>query len=217
VSTIPLKFDLHVHTNHSPDGFSSVKETLKVAKLRVLNGLAITDHDTTSAINEALKLKGDLVIIPGAEISTENGHLLALGLMETIQSKLPMIDTIEKIHELSGIAVVPHPCMLFSCVDKSILEKSKIDAIEVINSKLFPFHNKIEQSKRLAEQLQKPQTAGSDAHLPLEIGNAYAIIFSKSIEVDDILHAIKQGKTEVYGSPTPLILRMRKLMLQFLK
>jgi predicted metal-dependent phosphoesterase TrpH len=107
--------------------------------------------------------------------------------------------------------------MLFSCVEKSILERSKIDAIETINSRLFPFHSKIEQSKRLAEQLQKPQTAGSDAHLPLEIGNAYAVIFSKSIEVDDILYAIKQGKTEVYGIPTPLISRMKKLMLQFLK
>jgi hypothetical protein len=217
VSIIPLKFDLHVHTNYSPDGFSSVKETLKIAKLRALNGLAITDHDTTSAINEALKLKGDLVIIPGAEISTENGHLLALGITETIQSKLPMVDTIEKIHELGGIAVIPHPCMLFSCVNKSILEKSKIDAIEVINSKLFPFYKKIEQSKRLAEQLKKPQTAGSDAHLPSEIGGAYTIIFSKSTEIDDILHAVKQGKTEVYGIPTPLILRMKKLMLQFLK
>jgi predicted metal-dependent phosphoesterase TrpH len=43
-----LRFDLHVHSNYSPDGHSSVEEILKAAKARGLDGVAFTDHDTTA-------------------------------------------------------------------------------------------------------------------------------------------------------------------------
>lgn len=214
---LSLKLDLHVHTNYSPDSFSPVREVFKAAKLKALNGLAITDHETTSAINEALKFKGDLIFIPGIEISAERSHILALGIMEPIQSKLPIVDTVEKIHKLGGTAIIAHPYTFFNSIDESLLKKSKIDAIEVINSRSIPFRSKIKQSKQLAQNLQKPQTAGSDAHLPQEIGNAYTIVLSQSTEVDDILHAIKQGNTEVHGTPTALILRVKRLLFQFLK
>ena len=82
-----LKIDLHVHTNHS-DSSSSVKKILESAEKKGLDGIAITDHSTTDAYTEASMLATDLLIIPGVEVETDEGHVLILGI-----SNLPPTDT----------------------------------------------------------------------------------------------------------------------------
>jgi len=42
-----LRCDLHIHTNFSPDGESSVEEIIAKAEEAGLDAIAITDHDTT--------------------------------------------------------------------------------------------------------------------------------------------------------------------------
>ena len=65
-------FDLHLHTTAS-DGSFSPSEVVKMAAQKGITTIAITDHDTTDGINEALeearKLK--VTIIPGIELSTK--------------------------------------------------------------------------------------------------------------------------------------------------
>lgn len=62
--------DLHVHTNVS-DNSMSIGEVLNLAKEEGITDLAITDHDTTLGLNEALQLGKEIGvgIIPGIEIS----------------------------------------------------------------------------------------------------------------------------------------------------
>ncbi|MDR7856204.1 PHP domain-containing protein [Tissierella sp.] len=66
-----MKFDLHVHTNHS-DGLFSPEKIVDLAVDQNLNGIAITDHDTTTgiefAINHSKRYK-NFEVIPGIEIS----------------------------------------------------------------------------------------------------------------------------------------------------
>ncbi len=68
-----MKIDLHSHTNHS-DGLLSVEALLTRALSVKLDVLAITDHDTVSALPEAQRWLTDnqapLTLIPGVEIST---------------------------------------------------------------------------------------------------------------------------------------------------
>lgn len=68
-----MKIDLHSHTNHS-DGVLSVAELLSRALEFKLDVLAITDHDTVSAIGEAerwlLAENAPLTLIKGVELST---------------------------------------------------------------------------------------------------------------------------------------------------
>ncbi|MCQ2969763.1 MAG: PHP domain-containing protein [Clostridium sp.] len=63
--------DLHTHSTAS-DGTSSPSEVVKRAKVANVKYLALTDHDTFSGIEEALKVAKELNIelIPGIEIST---------------------------------------------------------------------------------------------------------------------------------------------------
>jgi len=47
-----LKIDLHVHSAYS-DGLGDIHDILKTARLKGLDGLAITDHDTLKGYCEA--------------------------------------------------------------------------------------------------------------------------------------------------------------------
>ncbi|TFG02729.1 MAG: PHP domain-containing protein, partial [Promethearchaeota archaeon] len=84
-----IKLDLHIHTIYSGDALITPEIALKYAKMRKLDGFAITDHDTLKAYN-ILKKKNknsDLIIIPGMEINTHIGEILALFINEEISIK----------------------------------------------------------------------------------------------------------------------------------
>ena len=81
-----IRIDMHTHTTAS-DGIMNAMELVRYAKQKQLAGIAITDHDTTDALDEAyeiLKHDQDMWFLPGIEFSTEEGntevHVLAYGL-----------------------------------------------------------------------------------------------------------------------------------------
>lgn len=65
-----LAIDLHTHTTAS-DGSYTPKELILLASQNGIKKIAITDHDTVAAIDEAIKigLKHNIEVIPGIEIS----------------------------------------------------------------------------------------------------------------------------------------------------
>jgi len=205
---LPLKLDLHVHTCYSTDAGTTPKEVIAYSKKRGLDGVAITDHDT---LKGALRLTNqeEIIVIPGIEVTTLNGHVLALNLHEVIPPKMTLSETIRRIHELGGIAVAAHPKIIYKGIGQQITPHLGFDAIEVINSSAFPFFFSTHQSRKVALQLGLPQTAGSDAHYPSEIGLAYTIVDADS-EVNEIVHAIKKGATITFGEPIPWKLRLER-------
>ena len=91
-------FDLHIHSKYSFDSISEPKKIIKVAKNMGLNGVAITDHNTTKGGLEAKKINRDhdFLVIVGSEISTEIGDITGLFLSEEIKSRNSM-EVIEEI------------------------------------------------------------------------------------------------------------------------
>ena len=65
------KIDLHVHSTYS-DGTFSPAELVKEAVKNDISAFALTDHDTTDGIDEAIDAggKAGIEVIPGIEIST---------------------------------------------------------------------------------------------------------------------------------------------------
>ena len=106
-----MKFaDLHVHTSHS-DGTYTPAQLVKEGIKRGICALAIVDHDTTSALAEALaQAEGtDLEIIPGLELTAqhENQEIHILGyfldyrnkeLLE--QLKLIQLNRVERVYKI---------------------------------------------------------------------------------------------------------------------
>lgn len=205
MNLLNLKIDLHVHTCYSSDAFSTLREVIEYSKKRGLDGVAITDHDTLAG---AKKLRdSNLIVIPGIEVTTLHGHVLALNVSRSIPSKLDINETIKQIHEAGGIAVAAHPTVFYKTI--SYLSKASYDAIEVINSAAILFPLLTYANKKLATRLNLPQTAGSDSHLAPEIGSAYTIVKAEP-HIDGIIQAIKAGKTIPIGNPIPWRMRIKE-------
>jgi 3',5'-nucleoside bisphosphate phosphatase len=63
--------DLHIHTIHS-DGSYTPAQVVELARRSGLAAVAITDHDTTAGVGEAVKAAGSQVeIVAGVEITAE--------------------------------------------------------------------------------------------------------------------------------------------------
>jgi len=217
VNKLPLKIDLHVHTCYSYDAITTLKEVVTYSKKQGLDGVAITDHNT---LDGALKLarKNELIVVPGIEIETLQGHVLALNITTLIPPRLSPSETIQRIHEAGGIVVAPH----LTAIGKAGLglrpmsQSSNFDAIEVINSSAFPFFLSTYVSQKLAAQLDLPKTAGSDAHIPQTIGRAYTIIDADP-DVNEVIRAIRRGATVPSGKPISWMMRFQKVGLYFKK
>ncbi len=203
-----LKIDLHVHTCYSRDSSITLQQVVSFAKKRGLDGVAITDHNT---VKGALKLKTrDILVVPGIEISTLNGHLLGINVTTPIPAKLDIEETIHRIHEAGGIAVAPHPTTFYKSPPSR--QVSSYDAIEVMNASSIPFHVFTYLSKRFAAGLGLPQTGGSDSHYAPEIGAAYTVVEADP-DVDEIVCAIKKGATFPMGNGIPWKIRLERTAL----
>ena len=82
-----MKFDLHTHTTFS-DGSLTPTELIARAAEKSVDVLAITDHDTIDAYQEASQSNRDIRIIPGIEFSTqwESTGIHVLGLNIDLES-----------------------------------------------------------------------------------------------------------------------------------
>lgn len=213
---MPLKIDLHVHTCYSEDSIITLENLIAHVRKNGLDGVAITDHDTVEGALRIVKVAGEKklkpIIIPGIEVSTETGgHILGINVTTPIPKELSIEETVERIHEVGGIAIAAHPEALFKNrigLSPKILSFG-LDAIEVINSSLFPFKLLTRRCKRFAEHHGLPQTAGSDSHIPEAIGLAYTIIECDGTSLDDIAESIKKGLTMPTGRGIPLSLRIK--------
>jgi len=212
VTNQPLKIDLHVHTVYSNDASTTLREVIAYSKKQGLNGVAITDHDTLKGALKLTKQKR-VTVVPGIEICTLHGHVLAFNVTEPIPPKLSLPEAVQRVHDLGGIAVAAHPAHPARFFKIGITRRaamvSNFDAIEVINSSAFPFFLSTYLSRKLAQRLNLPQTGGSDAHQASEIGTAYTVVNADS-NIDDIVEAIRKGAVIPGGKSIPWTVRVRR-------
>ncbi|MBN2335503.1 PHP domain-containing protein [Candidatus Bathyarchaeota archaeon] len=208
-----LKLDLHVHSVYSGDSLNTIDTIVERIKAVGFDGYALTDHDTLDGIPEALRKKGDLAVIPAAEITARGAHVLALLPSEPIEQGLSIAETVDRIHEQGATAVLAHPYGLpRSWVSIHAARKAGLDAIEVANSAQFPFDYICGLNRKLAEELGLPVTGGSDAHIPAAIGRCYTIVDTPTKEPEDVVEAIRKGRTEIGGSGITIWERFRKTL-----
>jgi predicted metal-dependent phosphoesterase TrpH len=202
------KADLHIHTSLG-DGLASVQQIFDfVENYTDLDVIAITDHDDVRGAMQALDLierrNYRFKVIPGNEITTRQGHLLAL----FVTQEFPMLRSLEwsmaAIYEAGGMVIAPHP---LSWLTTSIRERQLLAA----HQGKYPFHG-IETfnpsyagrvaHKRVKELnrtiLKLPELGGSDAHALSMIGKGYTYFPGRSVE--DLLRAISDKTTEAGGT-----------------
>ena len=104
-----MEIDIHMHSSYSPDSRSRPELIVKRAIAIGLGAIAVTDHDTWEGARAAARLaRDDILVIPGAELKTDKGDLLALFVDEAITADT-FARKVDEIHAKGGIAIVPHP------------------------------------------------------------------------------------------------------------
>lgn len=195
-----MKCDLHIHSCHSYDSSSSPKEIVDTAIKRGIDCIAITDHGKIEGAFEAVEYaKGKpVLIIPGIEVKTKAGDILGLNVKTVIPNHLSPKETIKKIKEAGGIAVLPHAfswmCGLRGKVDELV---GSIDGLEVLNASIFGDGNK--KAFFFVQKYDLPFTCGSDAHFTNFIGKTYLEIPGNNLSVEEVINAIKNKSGKICG------------------
>lgn len=180
-------FDLHLHTEYSPDCDTSLARIEAHCLARGLTGIAVTDHDTMEG---ALRLRdrvASLQVIVGEEVSSRDGDVVGLFLSERVPPRLSALETMQAIHAQGGLVYLPHP------FDKARARRNggaslavlmpHVDLVETFNSKVGrDRYNQLAQE--MAERYGKTAAGGSDAHTLSDIGsvtNTFTGEFSPSV------------------------------------
>lgn len=205
-----IRIDPHVHTAGSYDSTADVHAVLERARERGLDGVVVTDHD---AIDESLRAAAlapeyDLLGMPGVEVSTADGHLLAIGVDRRPAPGRPLAETVRVIREAGGAAVVPHP---FQRTRHGVRAADIVDCdgIETYNA-LAVTGMRNRRARRFADRESYPRLAGSDAHRPDMVGRAYTAVDvgprgdPTELDPGEVVDAIRRGRTDARGERAPL-------------
>ncbi len=199
--------DLHLHTFYSYDGTASVPAVLNRAKQLGLDVIAITDHDEIKGALKALELASayGVEVIPGIEITTADGDLLAFFITEKVEAGLSLVETVLRVRELGGVCVAPHP-MAGGMGMKSLKARTIFKAlrnpqvaetligIETYNGTSIDRISN-HSANLLASRLHIAKTGSSDAHVIDTIG--FGATEFDGHTAADLLIALKNKTTKV--------------------
>jgi len=191
-----IKADLHNHTTFSDD--SQTKPIDLVEKLVAhpsIKVAAVTDHDSVQGIEAVRTLARpypDVLIVPGVEISTQQGDILVLGTEELPPKPWTLETVVDFARENAYVSIAAHPFREWGLGEAA--RTSKVDAIEILNGGSTFSANKM--AHELAVQLGLPGVAGSDSHKPSELFSVYTEV-QADLDVDEILKAIRKGLVKV--------------------
>ncbi len=192
-----MKVELHAHSMYSHDALSTPASFARAAKQNGLGAIALTDHNHARgwpSVQSAVEAQG-LWFIPGEEIKVYDkkqkaGEILGLFLSEPISAG-QLDEVLEKIRAQDALAFVAHPFDWMRHPFPKLAEYAKkVDAVEVLNARcVFPDMNA--RARAFAGQNNVPGFAGSDAHVPEEIGTAF--IEAEASSLEELRAKMKKG------------------------
>ncbi len=185
-----------MHTTFSPDSVISPRTLVEqLAMHPSIKVAAVTDHGSVDAIKSAQELASaypDILIMPGVEITTTRGDIVVLGTEQLPSMPWSVENVVDFARDNGCVSIAAHPFRELGLGEYA--RDSGVDAIEILNGKSLYSTNK--QAYELAKSAGLPGVAGSDAHKPSELYAVYTEV-DASLNVDDILAAIKKGKVSV--------------------
>ena len=168
-----LRVDLHLHSDYSHDGRSSLHELIERARECGLDRIALTDHNTFEGALQLVRMERALAIA-GEEIKTLEGEVIGLFITSRVQPFLAPGKAMDIIHEMGGLTYIPHPLdrQRANFRPERVVElASRIDIIETCNPWCDPAANSA--AARLAHELGKVTATGSDSHSADELGRSW--------------------------------------------
>jgi predicted metal-dependent phosphoesterase TrpH len=177
------KADLHIHTRDG-DGLDSIEAIFDHVETRTdLDVIAITEHDSLDTALRAREIwaRGGhrFDFIAGVEVTTLEGHLIALYVEEPLPGLRRVEETIEAVRRQGGVCFVPHP---LSWLTRSIGPGTfarvaaaglGFDGIELASASPTT-RVYLDKARRLNDETYRlPAVGASDAHFVQAIGSGY--------------------------------------------
>lgn len=224
--------DLHLHSGHSDGSCDSrsgsrvpcpAYRSIEAAAARDLDFVAITEHNTTShaaSLRELAPYFDDMLLIPGREITTFQGHFNVLGVTSWLDFRIaPGVDNsfaaiAGQVRALGGLVSINHPglpsgemCMGCGWTMPGA-DLAEVDAVEVVNGSSAaagggpegPVAGFAFWLDALAAGHRLAAIGGSDNHDPARsgdgaIGSPTTVVYAEGLSQPAILDAIRQGRS----------------------
>ena len=172
--------DLHLHTLASDGLIGACDLVDHVERNTDLDVIAITDHDEVSAALQARewaeRRRYRVQVVPGVEVSTRDGHLLALFIEERPPALNSAIRTADWVLNRGGLCVAPHPFTrwthsLHSRAVDAAVRAGVLAGVEVLNASLAGRASR-PHALAFAARHGLAQIGASDAHMVVMVGLA---------------------------------------------
>jgi predicted metal-dependent phosphoesterase TrpH len=199
--------DLHTHSEASEDSRAPVETYLKwlVRKRELLpiDGIVLTEHRQwdPSCDYRALEDKYGLLILRGAEVETDYGHVLVYGVNTDITRRFDFTNVrlsapalIPAVAQMGGIALPCHPGRPTIGLCEHYDDKPPIDgvvAVEALNGGSRRGEN--ERVAQLIERYGYHAVGGSDSHLVSFIGICATEFDADIGDIDELVAALYRG------------------------
>jgi predicted metal-dependent phosphoesterase TrpH len=197
--------DLHLHSLAS-DGLMTPEALVDHAEhVSRLDVIAITDHDELSAAfvaREYAARRGYHVqVAVGVEVTTREGHLLALFLEARPPALRPALETADWVRSRGGLCVAPHPFTRWThSLGRGTLlalaERGLLAGVEVLNASPAGRRSHGRALQFVGTNLVA-SVAGSDAHMLRVVGLARTCFPGQGL--DELRHAIETRATHAEG------------------
>lgn len=206
--------DCHLHTVYS-DGRNTPDQVAAGARAAKLDFMVSTDHNTPASHGAWGPLAGDdLLIITGEEVTTRNGHWLALGTTpgEFIDWRYRARDNVfgkfvDRVHEAGGLAIAAHMyCPWIASEWKFGFDH--VDGTEVWtgpwgwddDAAVSTWDNMLAEAARTGKNWL-PAYGNSDAHNPTNtIGLPHNVVLADGLSREAILAGLKAGRSWIAES-----------------
>lgn len=191
-----MKVDLHLHDNkYSSDSHVSIEEIIKEARIKGLDGIALTNHESTDVRKEIEELvqKYDFPIFPGVEYLTKDGDIVAFGIDELPEEQMTAQEFIDYVAKAGGTCTAAHP---YRTNNRGLEDKLNIvkglTAIEGYNGSTNEYHNglAVATAKKLGIQV----FGSSDAHVKEKVGVFATLLPYRVNNVKELIEALKTNK-----------------------
>lgn len=193
----------------SDDSDMAPSELIERARAVGLDGVCLTEHDAFWKHDDiaALGRRHGFLVLPGAELNTEDDHLLVFGLGKWVIGMSRARFVRELVDKAGGALVIAHPfrrrILKTGDPDNERYRKEldracrnpffgTADAIEVLNSRGNDRQNTF--SLELAQRLNMPGVGGSDAHEPAEVGHVATEFAKRITNLEDLIEELKAGR-----------------------
>ena len=207
-----LAADFHVHA-FPGDGALPPWELAREAARRGLDAIVVSNHNQTGIIEPGsiFPVQPGVLVIPSQEVTTPRFHLVAAGIRETVDWRLPEDEMVRAIHAQGGIVIAAHPVVRSWRGSDALL--AAVDGIEVAH----PLTGSLETGRAELDAFYararrvNPDVApigSSDFHMVAPLGACRTYVFAESVTADGVLDAIRAGRTVAedqhgarYGDP----------------